>query len=204
MCSGAYPFEKMISGEGIGELCRLMILSLCEEGALLKGGKLGDLKTPNCLTSSMVSEICSDQSKSYSTSAAALKTSLQLNASAEEMKLIRSVCEIVTERASLLIGCALAATLAHVRQGKPKSSDPIVVAVDGSTFVKFDKLRKDVDTQTKRILNLMHGSQAPKFQLLPYLGGSAFGAATLAAAMYPQEADPMDPMQFPELEFLDH
>jgi len=201
---GEYMFEKMVSGDGMGEICRLVMRSLCEEGALLKSGRLGELKTPYCFTSAMVCEICSDRSRDFSASAAALKSGVHVVANAEDMKMIRRVCEIVVERAALLIGCALAATLAHVHRGRPTSTDPITVYVDGSAYIKFDKFRKDINTETKRILNLAYGSQTPKFQLLPYIGGSCFGAAVLAAALSPEEADALDPLQFPELEYLDH
>jgi len=202
--AGEYLFEKMVSGDSMGELCRLILLSLCEEGALFKGGRVGDLKTPHCFTSEMVCEICSDRSRCFCASSASLKSSLHLLANAEDMKMIRRVCEMVVERAALLIGCAMAATLVHVHRAKPTSTDPIVVYVDGSAYVKFEKLRKDINMETKRVIQLVYGAQAPKFQLLPYLGGSCFGAAVLAAALYPEEADAMDPLQFPELEYLDH
>ena len=196
----------MVSGENIGELCRLLLISLCDETAILKPGALGDLKKRHSLTAEMVSEICSDRSPGLSTSSAMLRSDLDIEPTTEDTRNIRKVCEIVVDRAAILLGCCLAATIAHVRRDKPTVTDPVIVCVDGSLYIKFDRLRKSIHVQTQKCLNLVYGAQAPKFQMMPYSGGSSFGAAVLAAAST-SSAEPgtdIDTLQFPELQYLDY
>jgi len=194
----------MISGEHLGELCRQILVSLVYKGSLLAKTKVGQLKRPLSFTTTMVCEICSDMSHGCTRSATGLNATLDINVSEADMKIIRRVCEIVVDRAALLIGCALAATIAHVKQRVETTSDPVVVAIDGSAYIKFDRLRKAIDSETSRVLHLAYGREAPRFKTLPYLGGSSLGAAVLEASHCAEGENWIYTDQFPELKYLDY
>ena len=193
----------MISGKHLGELCRLMLLSISREGHLPRHSRLGELTKAHTLTTRLVDVICDDQSSGLRTSASVLKTSLRVDFNPEHMQAVKRVCEVIVERAAVLVGCALAATIAHVRRDDPDNTDAVVVTIDGSMFNKFEKFRKAVTVETKRILTVVHGTKAPKVEIMPYLGGSCFGAAALSAAVCPA-IDESCRQQFPELRYLDY
>eukprot|EP00210_Caulerpa_lentillifera_P004534 g4326.t1 len=176
-------FEKMICGPHLGELSRIMISALFEKGVIFKDeGGVCNLTQPYFMNSPAVCEIISDETSSLNKAANTIERNFGVKPNQADIRAIKRMCEVVLERAGLLLACALSATIHHVRKGNRESRAPVVVAIDGSTFLKFDKFKNIIINETKRMLKLTYGNHYPSFQILSCEGGSSLGAAALAAA----------------------
>lgn len=147
---GRQIFEKMICGQHLGELCRILIADLHTSGQIFKDSEIPNLAIPYSLTSPAVCEIMLDGS--FKTAIETMERIFGSKPSQIDAPKIKEVCDLVVSRAGLLFACALAATIHHVRKG-PKTRTPVVVAIDGSTYLKFDKFQQIIYNETKRMLS---------------------------------------------------
>lgn len=145
-------FEKMICGDYLGELTRLLTLSLYNDGSLFSRARIGNLQQRYSLTLSSVVRIMSDVTPPFENACSVIRNSFDIVPNQEEVKLIKKVCEIVLDRAALLVACALAATVYHVRRNGVDPGHPVVIAIDGSSYHKFERFKNSITAETKRML----------------------------------------------------
>lgn len=145
-------FEKMICGDHLGELTRLLILSLYNDGLVFKRARIGNLQQRYSLTLSSVCKILSDEIAPFESASSIVRQSFDIVPNQDDVKLIKKVCEIVVDRAALLVACALAATVYHVRRDGVDPGHPVVITIDGSSYLKFERFKNAIITETKRML----------------------------------------------------
>eukprot|EP00210_Caulerpa_lentillifera_P005174 g4946.t1 len=198
-------FEKMVCGDYLGELTRLLILSLINDGTIFTRGGVTNLETSYSMTLSSVCKIVSDELPPYESATVTIRQIFGPEPTQNEVIMIKRACEIVIDRAALLIGCALSATIYHVRRDGVDPGHPVVIAIDGSSYLKFERFRDSILSETKRMLNVTYGCGHPTFEISPYGSGSCLGAAVLAAATVPKNSlEYKHCERFVELPYLDH
>ncbi|KAJ5205393.1 Hexokinase N-terminal [Penicillium cf. griseofulvum] len=132
---GTQIYEKMVAGLYIGEMLRLVMLAMYEQGLLFKGQDISRLRTANSLEASFLSSIEMDISAGLADMKEVFKESLSLDLSTDELKACRHLIGLIAMRAARLYACGIAAIC------KKKGIRQCHVGVDGSVFSKYSMLK---------------------------------------------------------------
>lgn len=170
---GRQRFEKMVSGKYMGELLRLAVLDLAQQGLLpLSDKSYNELQKPFALGAEALNWLISDHPKS-----GALLGTMNLQDdmlySARSRECLTAVARAIVTRAEKLIAASFTAILARYRTGDER----MAVAVDGSVFEKMPGFSRGIE----RILR--HNLRPAPIELLHVQDGSVLGAAIAAAQM---------------------
>ncbi|KAJ5256693.1 Hexokinase [Penicillium angulare] len=128
---GTQIYEKMVSGLYIGEMLRLILVTLHEEGRLFKGQDISRLRHENALEASFLSVAEMDVSDDLDDMREEFEESLSLSPKVYELKICRYLIGLVATRAARLYACGIAAIC------KKKNIRRCHVGVDGSVFNKY-------------------------------------------------------------------
>ncbi|XP_076845213.1 hexokinase-4 isoform X2 [Brachyhypopomus gauderio] len=129
---GKQLYEKMIGGKYMGELVRLVLLKLLNEGLLFNGEASDTLKTRGSFETRFVSQIESDtgdRKQIYN-----ILSSLGVLPSELDCDIVRLACESVSTRAAHMCGAGLAGVLNLMRKRRCQEEMKITVGVDGSVY----------------------------------------------------------------------
>ncbi|XP_023313527.1 hexokinase type 2 isoform X1 [Trichogramma pretiosum] len=161
-------FEKMISGMYMGELARLVLEKLTNDGHLF-GGKLPEeLRKRGRFFTKYVSEIESDLKGKYANCREILAELGMMNVSDQDCENVRYVCSVVSRRAAHLASAGIATLLTKMAENNT------TVGVDGSVYRFHPHFH---DLMVEKISKL----QPYKFDLMLSEDGSGRGAALVAA-----------------------
>jgi hexokinase len=167
---GKQIFEKMISGMYMGELVRLVLVKLTQDGLLFDGQGSDKLFQKGNFFTKYISEIESDKYGEFKNCRQVLEE-LELRGDNDQTcRDVRHVCEVVSKRAAQLAAAGVACLLNKMNE---KS---VVVAVDGSVY-RFHPHFHNMMTET--IQRLVHPEI--RFDLMLSEDGSGRGAALVAA-----------------------
>lgn len=168
---GHQLFEKTHSGMYLGELVRLVLVSLTLKGLLFKGKLPKKLITPNLFLSQYLSEIEVEPLQNSIEVARDILTDLGVdNPSDEDCINVRYVSECISRRAAHLVSAAIATLI--LRIGEPD----ITIGVDGSVYRFHPKVH---NLMTEKIAELLPSGY--HFRLVLAEDGSGRGAALVAA-----------------------
>lgn len=170
MNKGRQLYEKMISGMYMGEVARLVLLRLTQEGLLFNGDVSDELATKGLFYTKYVSEIESDPLGSFNNVVQVLEDIGVSSYTDEDCRIVRMVCEHVSRRAAFLCAAGLAALLNKINR------PDVTIAVDGSVYRFHPKVH---DLLVEKISELKHPEL--KFSLTLSSDGSGIGAAIIAA-----------------------
>ncbi|KAK1787085.1 hypothetical protein P4O66_017464, partial [Electrophorus voltai] len=129
---GQQLYEKMIGGKYMGELVRLVLMKLVNEGLLFNGNTSDMLKTRGSFETRFVSQIESDtgdRKQIYN-----ILSSLSVLPSELDCDIVRLACESVSTRAAHLCGAGLSGVLNLMRERRSQEEMKITVGVDGSVY----------------------------------------------------------------------
>ncbi|CAH1782861.1 unnamed protein product [Owenia fusiformis] len=170
---GKQVYEKMISGMYMGEIARLVILKLTQEGLMFGGEVSEELETRQRFYTKYISEIESDDEDEFRNTKQVLEEMGIETFTIEDCRNVRYVCEQVSTRAAYLASAGIAVLLNKI--SKPE----ITVAVDGSLYKFHPKFH---DRMVDKISTLVN--PGIKFKLMMSNDGSGKGAALVAAVAY--------------------
>lgn len=171
---GSQLLEKMVSGRYLGELIRLIILQLIEEG-LLFGKSYGLFKKSNSLTGAEVSLILVDRTANLSTIKNLLEENFSLLGSSYlERAALQEISNLLMVRSACLAAATYLGVLEHIDSKLEKRH---TIAIDGSLFEKMPGYAQTLEKTLQRAL----GENAEKISLLLTKDGSGIGAAIAAA-----------------------
>jgi hexokinase len=180
---GRQIYEKMVSGLYIGEMLRLVMLRMHEEGMLFKGKDVSRLRTANSLETSFLSAVEMDMSESLTDVKRVFKESLNLEVAQGELKTCRYLIGLISMRAARLYACGIAAIC------KKKGIRQCHVGVDGTVFSKYSML-KGRAVQGLRDIFDWEGDRLDLIALNTAEDGSGVGAALVASvALHPSELE---------------
>ncbi|PAA74752.1 hypothetical protein BOX15_Mlig021955g1, partial [Macrostomum lignano] len=168
---GFQVFEKLISGMYLGEIVRLAIKSLVDDGIIFGGRMPESLVQPMTFLTKYLSEIERDPPKHYYSTDQLLTVDLGLKlVHPIEAVIVRSICEAVSTRSAFLVATGIASLLKRI-----KPSGHVTVGIDGSLF-KFHP--HFPERMTRKVQEL-----CPDYEFTLKLSedGSGKGAAAIAA-----------------------
>lgn len=171
---GTQLYEKMVSGLYIGEMLRLIMVKLHEEGKLFQGQDITELRQANSLDATFLSIAEMDFSADLSDMREEFEETFSLSPSVDEMKVCRYLIGLIGTRAARLYACGIAAIC--------KKSDirKCHVGVDGSVFNKYSGF-KDRASQGLRDIFDWPAGEIGLIALNASEDGSGVGAALAAS-----------------------
>ncbi|XP_066948630.1 hexokinase-2-like [Macrobrachium rosenbergii] len=164
----SYTFEKYIAGKYLGDLFRVVLLTLGKEG-LFSRGSLGKLETQGSITTKNISDIEGDALKGSASKTREMLETIGLEFDQDDILVTQYIAGVLSHR-----GCVLVSILAGLllkRMERPHCT----VAVDGSLFRCHPRF--------KPLLEKLISEAAPgrSFDLRLAHDGSGKGAALIAA-----------------------
>ncbi|QLL33088.1 hypothetical protein HG536_0D06110 [Torulaspora globosa] len=173
---GQQAFEKMSSGYYLGELLRLALIDLHEQGFIFKDQDLTKLKIPYIMDTSYPSKIEDDPFENLEDTDELFSKDLGIQTTSPERKLIRRLCELIGTRSARLSVCGIAAIC------QKRGYETAHIAADGSVFNKYPGFKERAAEALKDIYGWkdLKPQQYP-IQIVPSEDGSGAGAAIIAA-----------------------
>nr|CAD7430790.1 unnamed protein product [Timema monikensis] len=169
LIANSFMFEKYIGGKYMGEIVRVILVRLTKD-CLLFGGETSDtLLTSGTFTTSFVSIIEQDTIDDTSENTVEILHKLGLSCDEDDVAIVKYVCEVVSNRAALLVSVCLSTLLS--RQDRPD----VTIAVDGSLYKYHPRLKGWMNKYIKLL------APGRKFQMLLAEDGSGKGAGLVAA-----------------------
>lgn len=128
---GSQVYEKMVAGLYIGEMLRLVLLSMHEQGKLFRGQDISHLRMKHALDASFLNICESDRTENLEVMRQEFAHTLTLDPPLDELKVCRYLIGLISTRAARLYACGIAAI--HKKNDLRASH----VGVDGSVFNKY-------------------------------------------------------------------
>ena len=163
-------FEKMISGRYLGEMVRMVLVKLQEDGLFLVGNASDKLRTPQVFESSYLSEIETGDGTDLSACTAIFQKLGIDGVTDADCRIVRRVCETISTRAARLAAIGIVTILRKI--GK---LDKCTVAIDGTLYEKHPHFRE------RMVSTMQELAPGNSVQLKKSEDGSGRGAATVAA-----------------------
>lgn len=174
---GFQPFEEMVSGRYLGEICRLAVLDAVEGSGMFGGVLPSGMESRWGLETTTLSVIEEDQSPLLANASQFFHSIYSSsNATTADMRLLRRICVAVSTRAAALVAASLI-SLATVA----KLSGDICVSFCGSVMEKYPRFRERVQAFLDQL--------APHRILLEPTGESGVLGAAMAVAAITTVAD---------------
>jgi len=167
-------FEKAISGLYLGEIARLLMLELYEEGRLFAETDLSmsPLMKKDSFVTATVSQFISDNTDSYPEIERVMFLNYGIQTSRAERYLVWEVCNAVANRAARLSATAVAAILYKINRLQNAT-----VAIDGSVYEKIPGFKATMEATIKEL----YPNSSVKTELAR--DGSGNGAAIIASTV---------------------
>lgn len=166
----SFTFEKYISGGYLGELVRIVLARLYRDGLLFTGEHtLGSLLIPGKFKTKLVSTIEQDSVDGGSINTEEILRKFGIVPNEDDVKIVQYVCEVVSNRAALLVSACLAVLLKRIDRKH------VTIAVDGSLY----KYHPRLENWIKQYIALLAPDH--KFTIIHAEDGSGKGAALVAA-----------------------
>lgn len=173
---GAQQLEKMVSGQYLGELIRLIVDKLAVDGHISQGSDR--LQVPYSFTTADISPILADESPELRTVASLTAARWGISGlNFCQLAAIKTVAQLVTVRSARLAAATWAGVLFKI---DPELSRRHTIAVDGSLYEKLPEYANTLDKAMAEIL----GDKARQITIRLSKDGSGIGAAIAAATVY--------------------
>lgn len=173
---GHHMFEKRVSGMFLGELLRLTLVELHNDGLLFKGQKASQpLATPWAIDTSIPSYIHGDESEDLAETAKQVKEAFGYDTSKEERQAIQTIVKAIGSRSAHLSAVPFAGLILHTRA--LEKFDEIDLGCDGSVvefYPNFEKMVREALRKTEI------GKEESRITLGIAKDGSGVGAALCA------------------------
>ncbi|GEQ71703.1 hypothetical protein JCM33374_g5389 [Metschnikowia sp. JCM 33374] len=183
---GYHLFEKRISGMFLGEILRVILVDLFEQGLIFvdlfhsRNQSLPHrLKEPFLLSSEVLSYLEIDDSTDLKMSELLLQNELRLPTTILERILIQATTRAIAKRAAYLSAIPLAAIVSRVHEQYSDNDDDFEVGCDGSLIEYYPGFQEKI-LQAFNLINPLKGS-SKKLHLRIAKDGSGVGAALCAS-----------------------
>ncbi|XP_070201527.1 hexokinase type 2-like [Littorina saxatilis] len=171
---GSQILEKMASWTYIGEIVRLALKDLRKDQLVLTDASENtNLFKEGVFTANHVATIDKDMSKNSVETADILITLGVMNPTDEDLKTVKYICRLVTERAASLAAASLATLINRLNQPE------IVIVVDGELYRQIPRFH---DVMYSKTQELVKPALRDKFYLVSSFSGGCIGAVRMAAA----------------------
>ncbi|XP_056140844.1 hexokinase-2-like [Lampris incognitus] len=137
--AGFQTFEKMIGGKYLGEIVRLVLVKLAEDGLLFDGQLSDKLLTHGSFETRLMSHIEEEESGLEKTRE--ILVGLGLEAGPVDCQVVRLVCDTVSTRSASLCAAGLATIANQIRLNCGLDRRKTTVGVDGAVYKKHPNFR---------------------------------------------------------------
>ncbi len=163
---GGARLEKMVSGVYLGELVRILLCELADQGGFLNDNQKlrSSISEKNSLPSKEVSEFIRNRNHIQST----------FDCSTPDAEIIQNISALIVKRGARLAAGTYIGTVLHI---DPELKQQHMVAVDGSIYEKMTGFKEEL----RRGLDEALGNKADKIRVQLVKDGSGAGAAVAAA-----------------------
>ncbi|EIM23040.1 hexokinase [Wallemia mellicola CBS 633.66] len=166
-------YEKMIAGLYLGEVFRLIICEMVDEGVIFLGQETYKIEQPFIFQTAFLSLMESDTTDEQLLSAGLFLHFFDLTTTQEERHFFKKLAGLIGLRAARLSACGIAAIVTH----KGIEDDGCDVAVDGSLYEKYPGYADKMHAALVDIL----GERGRKVVSRHAEDGSGVGCAIIAA-----------------------
>ncbi|MBW0545789.1 hypothetical protein O181_085504 [Austropuccinia psidii MF-1] len=170
---GQQAFEKMIAGLYLGEIFRLIVIEMVEEGILFLGQNTYKIEKSYCFDTAFLSLIESDPTEELLTVTGLFTHFFGLDTTISERQFFRRLAQLIGTRAARLSACGIAAIVSKLGLVDTGCG----VATDGSLYNKYPKFPErlqealvDIFGEKGRLIRTYHAED-----------GSGVGSALIAA-----------------------
>lgn len=170
---GTQIYEKMVAGLYIGEMLRLILVGMHEEGKLFSDQDISRLRTAHALDATFLSICEGDETERLDDMRKEFVKAVTLEPSLDELKVCRYLIGLIATRAARLYACGIAAIC------KKKCLRTCHVGVDGSVFNKYKGFKERAMQGLREIFDWAPDQQ-DLIVLNPSEDGSSLGAALAA------------------------
>ncbi|KAI4504672.1 hypothetical protein M0802_000222 [Mischocyttarus mexicanus] len=166
----SFTFEKYIGGKYLGEIVRIVLAKFTKEGLIfVDQDPARSFFTPGTLTSDLVSYIEQDTVDGSTDNTKEVLAKYDIIPTEDDINVVQYVCEVVSNRAALLVSICLSALLERI------DKKDVSIAIDGSLYKHHPRL----EGWMNQYIALLVPSR--KFKLIHVEDGSGKGAALVSA-----------------------
>jgi len=169
---GKQTFEKMISGMYMGELVRLVVEDMIEEGLIFSHQDTSLITQRGAFPTKFLSQIESDAVGHFDRCREVCAELGLVGVCEADLSALRYISECVSRRAGFMCAAGLTALL------KKMDYKDVVVAVDGSLFRYHPHFRNVMKSRVAQLMGVDY-----KFDIMMSDDGSGRGAALVAAVL---------------------
>lgn len=170
-------YEKMIAGLYLGEIFRLILCEMADDGILFLGQNTYKIETPQVFDTAFLSLIEADPTDELLTVTGLFTHFFKLDTTIEERKFFKKLAELIGTRAARLSSCGICALVTKMGYLEGENPEGCGVGCDGSLFSKYphfsDRLHKAIEDQ--------FGEKGKKIKCYQAEDGSGVGSAIIAA-----------------------
>lgn len=172
---GAQLLEKMVSGQYIGELVRIIACHLFDAGLLADSSNKNIINTPYILNGAHLSLLLEDHTVDLTVISHWLEDDLHItNSSIEDRKALKNIAALVCARSARLVAATYLGIIKHI---DPHLEHRHNIAIDGSLYEKMPGYAQDIQIALDQALD---GTEAMVKTTLTK-DGSGIGAAIATA-----------------------
>jgi hexokinase len=171
-------YEKMIAGLYLGEIFRLVMCDMVDEGVLFLGQNTYKIEKENVFDTAFLSLIESDPTDELLTITGLFTHFFGLDTNIEERKFFRKLAELIGTRSARLSSCGIAALVTKMGYLEGDKPEGCGVGCDGSLFSKYPNFSKRLHGALEDIFGKEKGSKIKCYQAED---GSGVGSAIIAA-----------------------
>jgi hexokinase len=172
---GEQTFEKMSAGLYLGEIFRLVMVDMQEQGVIFADQKIQKLREAYLLDTGFLSATENDESDELSDTTELFERVLGVTPTNQELQFLQSLAKLIAIRGARLCACGVAAIC------KKKSIKEGHVAADGSVANKHPRFRQRWAQALGEILEWDGNRRGDPITLTAAEDGSGVGAAIIAA-----------------------
>jgi hexokinase len=171
----------MVAGLYIGEMLRLVLITLSEEGKIFKGQDITRLRQAKSVEAIFLSIAELDTSEDLKDTREEFQENLGLSPSLEDLKICLYLISLISKRAARLYACGIAAIC------KKNNACKCHVGVDGAVFNKYSGFKSRASQALREIFDVAP-DDLELIALNPSENGSGVGAALAAVLALGGEA----------------
>ncbi|VEU24409.1 DEKNAAC105588 [Brettanomyces naardenensis] len=166
-------YEKMVAGYYMGEVLRLILLDLHQQGLIFRGQDVSKLSSPFIMDTSYPARAEEDDFCDLCQIYNMMKNTVGIQTTLVERELIQELSRLIGRRAARLSACAIAAICKRINCTTGHC------ACDGSVFHKYPFFKERAQEALDEILS-WNTSRLPPIELVAAEDGSGVGAAIVA------------------------
>jgi len=174
---GEQAFEKCISGRYLGEILRLVLCELIDEGVLFLGQNTYKLEVPYSFDTAFLSLMESDPTDELLMVVGIFTHFFAVETTFAERQFFKSLARLVGRRAARLSACGIAAIVGKGGYLEDGGTEDVMVGADGSLYNKYPHF---ADRVHEGLVDIF-GDKGKRLKTYHAEDGSGVGSAIIAA-----------------------